>query len=134
MCTSTSQSSIGSPLYLFNKEYPTVKIKPADTNCNCSVETRSCTSKVSAYFIHFELAHGGYSCTDTQKIILSDDRIEHTFSCSQNTNYNITLQLTSSKNYMVVLLENTAETQDGTFWIGFEGKHAMKIFISIYLF
>ena len=120
MCDNFSQTNTGAATYIWNQGYPT-KIRSTDTSCDCSVETTTCGEQIKVYFVHFELDDGGGACTDTQKIQIDDDGTEHTFTCSQNTGYIITLKMTSTTNYITVTLDNAAGTNDGYFWLGFEG-------------
>ena len=129
MCTTVSTTNTGLPLYLYHRDFPAAPIRSADTNCSCSVETASCTSQINVYFVHFELADEGGLCRGTQKIEITDNETEQTFSCSENTYYSITLKMTSSGNYLTISLDNSAATNDGYFWIGFEGRHLMKSLI-----
>ena len=120
LCDSVSPSENGSALYLTNKDYPAI-IRSTETNCSCSVETRSCSSQINVYFVHVQLDDGGGSCTGNQKIEIDDQGVVHTFTCYNNTGYSITQSLTSSSNYLKIALDNQAGTEDGHFWIGFEG-------------
>ena len=121
VCASGSETTTGDLLYLKNLGYPS-KIRNVDTNCTCSVETTSCTSNINVYFVHFELNAGIESCTDAQKITISDNGTESIFTCSDNTGYNITRKVTSSSNYLTVSLENTAVVEAGYFFTGYEGR------------
>ena len=132
MCTTLSETTTGLPLYLYNKDYPS-HIRPTDTSCSCSVETARCASQVNVYFVHFELADGRRSCTGTQKIKITDNETDQTFTCSENTYNTITLKMTSSSNYLTISLDNSAGTADGYFWIGFEGRHEPKSAINSYI-
>ena len=125
MCSDISATNTGLPVYLYNQGYPS-KIRAADTNCSCSVETANCTSQVNVYFVHFQLADGNGSCTGTQTIKIASNETERTFTCSVNTYYTITLKMISSTNYLTVLLDNSRGSGDGYFWIGFEGMHVMQ--------
>ena len=120
MCDTFTQTNTGAAIYLWNQGYPT-KIRSTDTSCDCSVETTTCGEQIKVHFVHFELDDGGGTCTDTQKIKIDDDGTVQTFTCSQNTQYNITLKMTSTINYITVTLDNAAGTNDGYFWLGFEG-------------
>ena len=120
LCESVSVSENGSALYLTNKYYPST-IGSTETSCSCSVETRSCSSKISVDFVHFQLTDVGGSCTGNQKIEIDDKGAVHTFTCYNNTGYSITQILTSSSNYLKIALDNQSGTKDGHFWIGFEG-------------
>ena len=72
--------------------------------------------------MHVELGDGGGSCTDTQKITITDNGTDHDFTCSNNTKFTITKQLTSLSNYLTVSLENTAGVNDGYAFTGYEGR------------
>ena len=124
MCESGSGTGTGNLLYLKNNDYP-INIRDAETNCTCSVETTSCTSNINVYFVHFELGDDG-PCTDTQKIIISDNGTESTFTCSNNTGFSITQTLTSSGNYLTVSLENTAGEAVGYVFTGYEGRLSVE--------
>ena len=121
MCASGSATSTGNLLYLKNKDYPS-NIRASETSCTCSVETMNCTSNINVYFIHFELDYGSGSCTHTQKITINDGGTDYTFTCSDNTDFSITKRLTSSGNYLRVLLENTAGVNAGYVLTGYEGR------------
>ena len=120
MCSSATESSTGSPLYLYNTDYPN-PIRSTETSCSCSVETSSCTSRINVYLVHFELDDGNGACTDTQTLEINDEGGNQTLTCSDNTDYTITLQKTSTINYVTVTLDNSAGTNAGYAWIGFEG-------------
>ena len=120
ICDSAALIDTGSVLYLINSGYPS-SVRSTDTYCSCSVETTSCSSKINVFFVHVQLADGDGSCTGNQKIEIDDKETINTFTCNNNTGYSITHTLTSSSNFLKVALNNLAGTDDGHFWIGFEG-------------
>ena len=123
LCASTAATETGSLLYLKNQDYPSA-IRPSETSCACSVETTDCAAQINVHFIHFGLSDGGI-CTDNQKIQIDDDGSVQTYTCSQNTNYSITLIMTTTTNFITITLDNSAGTNNGAFWIGLEGRHEL---------
>ena len=121
MSASSSLTATGSLLYIQNQGYPN-KISASDTSGSCSVEAKDCSSKIKVYLVHLKLGDGGGSCTDTQQLQIDDGGTVQTLTCSDNTNFEITLQLSSSTNYLTVALGNSCGVNDGYFWLGFEGR------------
>ena len=121
MSASSSLTATGSLLYIQNQGYPN-KISASDTSGNCSVEVQGCSSKIKVYLVHVQLGDGGGSCTGTQQLQIDDDGTVQTLTCSDNTDFEITLLLTSSTNYLTATLENSGGVNDGYFWLGFEGR------------
>lgn len=130
MCTVGSNTRTGSLLYIKNRDYPSV-IRSTDTGCSCSIEAASCSSQIKVYLVHFQLRDGGQSCTGTQQVEIDDNGNIQRLTCSNNTDYEITMKMTSTSNYMNATLMNSGGTADGYFWIGFEG---VKIYIINYIF
>ena len=122
MSASSSLTATGSLLYIQNQGYPNNKISASDTSGSCSVEVQDCSSQIKVYLVHFQLGDGGGSCTGTQQLQIDDDGTVQTLTCSDNTNFEITLKWTSSINYLTVTLGNSGRVNDGYFWLGFEGK------------
>ena len=120
MTISASLTDTGKLLYLQNTGYPT-KVQSAEVLRVCSVETKSCSSKIKVYFVHFELAVSSGQCTGTQRIRIEDRDVIRTYTCSNNTNYAITEAFTSSSNYLKIEFKNPDGVNDGYFWIGFKG-------------
>lgn len=119
MCTSSTLTSTGSLLYIKNQDYPNA-IRAADKNCSCSVEVGDCSSRIKIYLVHFQLGDGGGTCTGTQQLQIDDEGTATTLTCSANTDFEITLKLTSSSNYITVTQANPGGVNDGYFWLGFE--------------
>lgn len=122
MCSSVTLTDTGSALYFQNADYPS-PIRSVETNCVCSIQTTSCTSQIKVYLVHFELDDGG-GCTDAQKLQINDTGTIHTLTCSDNTDYTLTHQLTSTSNYITATLDNSAGTNAGRLWIGFEATES----------
>ena len=123
MCDgSESLTATGAPLYTWNNDYPAGPIRATSTSCSCSVEVSSCNSQIKVYFVHFELSDGGGSCSNNQNIKIDDKGTIHTYTCSENNNYEIITKITSSSNYITMTLDNAMGITDGKFWVGFEGK------------
>lgn len=120
MCDEVTEKVTRKSLYIKNREYPNAVIPP-ERSCSCSVETESCSSQIRVYFIHFQLGDGGESCKGKQKIEIDDNENIRTFTCANNSAYEITLKMTSSSNYMTISFVNPDSVQDGYVWIGFEG-------------
>ena len=110
----------GSISYLKNEDYPSA-IRAASRSCSCSVEVHDCSSRIKVYLVHVQLGDGGGSCTGTQQLQINDDGTVTTFTCSDNTDFEITLKLTSSSNYITVTQRNSGGVNDGYLWLGFEG-------------
>ena len=124
MCSASTLTKTGSLLYIKNQDYPSA-IRAADTSCSCSVEVGDCSSRIKVYLVHFQLGDGGGSCTGTQQLQIDDDGTVNTLTCSDNTDYEITLKLTSSSNYITVTQGNSGGVNYyGYFWLGFEGMTA----------
>ena len=121
MSASSSLTATGSLLYIQNQGYPNT-ISASDTSGSCSVEVQDCSSQIKVYLVHFQLRDGGGSCTGTQQLQIGDDGTVQTLTCSDNTDFEITLQLTSTTNYITVTLGNSGGVNDGYFWLGFEGR------------
>ena len=122
MCTTESKTETGNLLYLKNQDYPQ-QIRVDETSCTCSVETKSCESQIKLYFLHLDLSNGSPGvCNPNQKIVITDQETTHTYNCSDDNNYVITLKLTSTSNYITVQLDNPDGVNDGHFWLGFEGR------------
>ena len=121
MSASSSLTATGSILYIQNQGYPN-KISASDTSGSCSVEVQDCSSQIRVFLVHFQLGDGGGSCTGTQQLQIDDDGTVQTLTCSDNTDFEITLQLTSTTNYLTVTLGNSGGVNDGYFWLGFEGR------------
>ena len=121
MCDSGSLTETGYPLYILNNDYPS-PIRHTSTSCSCSIEASSCNSQINVYFVHFELGDGGDTCTANQTIQIDDKGSIQTYTCLQNTDYEIKTKMTSTSNYITVSLNNAAGIQDGKFWLGFEGR------------
>ena len=117
MCSTESKTETGNLLYLKNE------ITAAETSCNCSVEVKSCDSQINVYLLHLDLSTGTPgNCNSNQKIILTDGETTHTYTCADDNNYNITLKMTSTSNYIKVQLDNRDGVDDGAFWIGLKGR------------
>ena len=122
MCDGGSMTATGTPLYTWNIDYPAGLIRDTSTSCSCSIEASSCNSQINVYFVHFELGDGGGLCNGKQNIEIGDKGSNHTYTCSQNSNFEITTMMTSSSNYITVTLDNAAGISDGKFWLGFAGR------------
>ena len=72
--------------------------------------------------MHFQLDDGGNTCSDTQNLEVNDSGTTLTFTCSDNTDYSISVKATSTLNYLTVTFGNPSGTNAGRIWIGFEGK------------
>ena len=127
MSASSSLTATGSLLYIQNEGYPN-KISASDTSGSCSVEVQDCSSRIKVYLVHFQLGDGSGSCTGTQRLQIDDDGTAQTLTCSDNTDFEITLQLTSTTNYITFTLGNSGGVNDGYFWLGFEGMFFFLFF------
>ena len=132
MCSPSTLTTTGSLLYIKNRDYPSA-IRAADTSCSCSVEVSSCSSQIKLYLVHFQLGDGGGSCSGTQQVQIDDDGTVQTLTCSDNTDYEITLKLTSNSNYITVTQGNAGGVNDGYFWLGFEGIQFVYVYNKILL-
>ena len=122
MCSVGSLNGIGRLFHINNHGYPD-SIASSDTNCSCSVETTDCDSKINVYFIHFKISDGDGLCIGSQKIYVHEYGKQQVLSCNDNTNYTITLRMTSESNYLTVTLDNKEEINGGMLWLGFEGRY-----------
>ena len=123
MCTTESKPAAGNLLYLKNQDYPGPIRVLDDPSCSCSVETKSCESQINVYFLHLDLSNDIPGvCNTNQKIVITDQETTHTYTCSDDNDYVITLKLTSTSNYITVQLDNPDRVNDGHFWLGFEGR------------
>lgn len=120
MCTVSSNSSIGSLLYIMNRDYPS-PVRSTDTSCSCSIEAANCSSRINVHLVHFQLEDGGGSCTGTQQFQIDDNGNIQPLTCFNNTDYTISLKMTSDSNYMNVTFMNPGGSSESYFWIGFEG-------------
>ena len=121
-CTDMSLTATGTLLYLNNKEYSN-PIRLDESHCTCSIETKSCDTQINVYFLHIDL-----KCKPNQKVVITDRDTTHTYTCADNNNYNITLRMTSTTNYITILLDNPNSVIDGHIWLGFEGRTNLCIF------
>ena len=125
MSASNSLAATGH-LYIQNQGYPD-KISASDTSGSCSVEVQDCSSQIKVYLVHFQLGGVGGSCTTgKQQLQINDNGTVQTLTCSDNTDFEITLLLTSTTNYITVTLGNSYGVNDGYFWLGFEGRVFLK--------
>ena len=123
--TPDSLTATGSLLYIQNDGYPN-NISASDTGGSCSVEVQDCSSQIKVYLVHFQLGDGKGSCTGTQQLQIDDEGTVQTLTCSNNTDFEITLLLTSTTNYITVKLINSGGVNDGKFWLGFKGRVFFK--------
>ena len=123
MCTAEAKTATGSLLYLKNQDYPW-EIRADETSCTCSIETKSCDSQIKVYFLHLDLSNGSPGvCNPNQKIFITDKETAHTYTCSDDNDYVITLKMTSTSNYITIHLDNPDSVNDGHLWLGFEGRN-----------
>ena len=112
----------GNLLYLQNQEYPN-PIKADETSCICSIEAKSCDSQINVYILQLDLSTSTHGvCNPNQRIVISDRETTHTYTCSDDNDYVITLKMTSTSNYITIQLDNLDGVNDGHVWLGFEGR------------
>ena len=121
-CSTESTTVTGNLLYLQNQEYPN-PIRTDETSCTCSIEAKNCDSQINVYILHLDLSNGSPGvCNPNQRIIITDGDATHTYTCSDDNDYVITLKMTSMSNYITVQLDNPDGVNDGHVWLGFEGR------------